>query len=120
MNDRLVYKFMPPLRSSKSCSATSLDQLNLGCGEGGAAEACWQLIPVEEDTLGRQDGAQLGPGNAADARGVALDGLAEGAKLLGVVPVGAERRVRGALGEGGGKRVGWGCRVRVRCVVNRG
>jgi hypothetical protein len=51
----------------------------------------------------------------------ALDRLTERSELLGVVAVRAEGCVGGRLGgEGLGKRVCWGGRVRMRRVVDRG
>jgi hypothetical protein len=52
-------------------------------------EARGQVVAVEGDALGRDDGTQLGTSRAADAS-VGPDGLAEGPELLGVVAVGTE------------------------------
>lgn len=78
------------MHSSKGGGTSSLNDLDLGCGERRAAEARGQLVAVEEDSLGGRDGAQLEAGDATDARAVALHGLAEGSELLGMVAVGAE------------------------------
>ena len=67
-------------------------------------EAGGQVVAVEEDALGRGDGAKMGASSATDA-GVSFDGLAERAELLGVVAVGTESRM-GRLGEGIRKGVG--------------
>jgi hypothetical protein len=82
-------------------------------------EARGQVVAVEEDALGRNDGAQLGASSAADAS-VGPDGLAEGPELLGVVAVGTEGGVRGAAGEGCGERVGRRGRVGLGRVVDGG
>ncbi len=99
--------------------AASLDGLNLGSRQGLAVEARGEVIAVEENPLGRGDGAKLGTRVAANAS-VHADGLAQRAELLGVVAVGAERGVRGAaregLREGVGRRGGMGLgRVVDRC-----
>lgn len=80
-------------------SAASLDGLNLSSSERLAVEAGGQVIAVEEDSLGGSDRAELGAGVAANTR-VGLDGLAQRAKLLGVVAVGAECGVGRAAGKG--------------------
>ncbi len=85
--------------------AAGLDGLNLSSRQGLAVEAGGEVIPVEENAFGRGDGAEVGASSAADTS-LGLDGLAEGAELLGVVTVGAEAVVGGAVGEGSGERVG--------------
>ena len=94
-----------------------LDGLNLGGGEGRAVEAGREVVAVKVVTLGRRHGAEVGTGQTADTAAARLDGLAERPKLLGMVAVRAERRVR--RGEALGERAGRRGRVRVRCVVDR-
>lgn len=96
-------------RSCRERRAARLDGLNLGRGQGLAVEACREIVAVEEDALRSGDRAEVRASSAANAGG--LDGLAKRPELLGVVTVGAERRVgRGGEGfrQGVGGRSGMG------------
>lgn len=107
------------LHLCKGSRAARLDNLDLGKGQRKTPEPFWQLVAVESVALGRLDGSQIGAGVPADAF-AALDRLAERAELLGVVAVGAERRVRG-LGSAVPVLRKSVCRrggVGLRCVVN--
>jgi hypothetical protein len=100
--------------------AARLDSLDLAEVNGGTTEASGKLGDVKEDTSGGRDGAQVGARGAANAS-LGADGLLEGAVLLGVVAVGAERGVAGsgaAVSEGLGERAAGGGRVRTGGVVN--
>jgi hypothetical protein len=83
-------------------------------------EAGRKVVAVKIVALGRVDGAELGAGGAANAAGVGLDGLAERAELLSVVPVRAEGGVGGKAGPGGREGAGGRGRVRLRGRVDVG
>lgn len=103
--------------------AAGLDSLDLGEVDGLAAEAGGELAAVEEDAARGGDGAEVGARGAAHAH--LADGLLEGAELLGVVAVGGEGGVLGALGgpagaEALGEGAGGGLRVGAGSVVDVG
>ncbi len=110
------------LGSSKSGSTSRLDRLDLGQGQGRAAEPSRQLVAVEEATLRGRYWAEIRARVAANAAAADCDGLAKRSVLLGMVAVGAEGVVRGLLGgrgrERGGKRLRRRLRVRVRGVID--
>lgn len=83
-------------------------------------EAGREVVAVKVVALGRVDGAELGAGGAANAAAVGLDGLAEGAELLSVVPVRTEGGVGGKAGPGGREGAGGRGRVRLRGRVDVG
>ena len=78
------------LKLSKGGSTACLNGLDLVGRQNGPMEAGGQLVAVEEDTLGRDDGAEVGTRRAADAAIGGRDSLAQGTKLLCVVAVRAE------------------------------
>ncbi len=109
------------LGSCKSGSTSRLDRLDLGQGQGRAAEPSRQVVAVEEATLRGRYWAEIRTRVAANAAAADRDGLAERSVLLGMVAVGAEGVVRGLVGgrERGGKRLRRRLGVRVRGVVDR-
>ena len=108
------------LGSCKSGSTSRLDRLDLGQGQGRAAEPSRQVVTVEEATLRGRYWAEIRARVAANAAAADRDGLAKRSVLLGMVAVGAEGVVRGLVGgrERGGKRLRRRLGVRVRGVVD--
>lgn len=109
------------IRLAEKTSAARVYRLHLSRINREALETVGELAAVEEDARGGLDGAELSASNAADA--LLLDCLLEGAKLLGVVPVGAEGGVLGASGgvavaKALGESPRGGSRVRLGSVVN--
>lgn len=105
--------------SSECGSATALDGLDLLDSPGVPAEAGWELVAVEEETLGRLDGRQSGTrGTANTTLAGAGPGLLERAVLLGTLAILGEGLV--GAGEVTGERLAGAGRVRPGGVVDGG
>ena len=99
LRTRFPFSHPTAISAEEGCAA-GLDCLELGHGDGLAAEASRKLVAVEVEALGGVNGAKLKAGETTDARLVisVADGLLEGTVLLGVLAVAGEASAATALG----------------------